>query len=164
MNAIGKKIWAELTEKNLNKRIATTLDNEVIMAANVSHKISDGITVISGSFTNEEANNLATTLKTGSLPAPIQIVDEVIVGPTLSLDIQKQGLKSVLCAIVVIFLFMIVFYSRSGLISNIALILNFLFILGILAQINAVLTLPGIAGLILTLGMAIDANIIINER
>lgn len=164
MNSIGKKIWSDLTERNINKKIATTLDNEVIMIANVMYKITDGITNVSGIFTNEEANNLATTLKTGSLPAPIQIIDEVIVGPTLSADVQKQGLKSVLCAFIIVFLFMIIFYGKSGLISNIALTLNFIFILGILAQINAVLTLPGIAGLVLTLGMAIDSNIIINER
>ena len=164
MNAIGKKIWAELTGKNINKQIAITFDDEVITAANVASKITDGITQISGNFRNEDAINLATILKTGSLPTSINIVDEIIVGPTLSLNMQKQGLKSILYAFITIFLFMIVFYSKSGLISNIALILNFLFIIGILAQINAVLTLPGIAGLVLTLGMAIDANIIINER
>ena len=164
MNAIGKKIWSELTEKNINKKIAITLDNEIITIANVMYKITDGITQISGNFSSEEAINLSTTLKTGSLPTSIHIVDEIIIGPTLSLNMQKQGLRSILYAFVVIFLFMIVFYSKSGLISNIALTLNFLFIIGILAQINAVLTLPGIAGLVLTLGMAIDANIIINER
>lgn len=164
MNAIGKKIWAELTGKNINKQIAITFDDEVITAANVASKITDGITQISGNFRNEDAINLATILKTGSLPTSINIVDEIIVGPTLSLNMQKQGLKSILYAFITIFLFMVVFYSKSGLISNIALILNFLFIIGILAQINAVLTLPGIAGLVLTLGMAIDANIIINER
>ena len=164
MNAIGKKLWGELTGNNIGKMIAATLDNNVIMAANVAVKITDGVTQISGNYSNEEAMNLAMTLKTGSLPVPIYIIDETIVGPTLSVDIQKQGIRSIIYGIIVILIFMIAFYSKSGFIANIAVIFNFLFILGVLAQMGAVLTLPGIAGLILTLGMAIDANVLINER
>lgn len=164
MNAIGKKLWGELTGNNIGKMIAATLDNNVIMAANVAVKITDGITIISGNYSNEEAMTLAMTLKTGSLPVPIHIIDETIVGPTLSTDIQKQGIKSIIYGIIIILIFMIAFYSKSGFIANIAVIFNFLFILGVLAQMGAVLTLPGIAGLILTLGMAIDANVLINER
>jgi len=164
MNAIGKKLWGELTGNNIGKMIAATLDNNVIMAANVAVKITDGVTIISGNYSNEEAMTLAMTLKTGSLPVPIHIIDETIVGPTLSTDIQKQGIKSIIYGIIIILIFMIAFYSKSGFVANIAVIFNFLFILGVLAQMGAVLTLPGIAGLILTLGMAIDANVLINER
>jgi len=164
MNAIGKKLWGELTGNNIGKIIAATLDNNVIMAANVAVKITDGVTIISGNYSNEEAMTLAMTLKTGSLPVPIHIIDETIVGPTLSTDIQKQGIKSIIIGIIIILLFMVAFYSKSGFIANIAVIFNFLFIIGVLAQMGAVLTLPGIAGLILTLGMAIDANVLINER
>ena len=164
MNAVGKKLWGELTGNNIGKMIAATLDNDVIMAANVGVKITDGVTLITGNYSNEEAMNLAMTLKTGSLPVPIHIIDETIVGPTLSVDIQKQGIKSIIYGIIIILIFMIAFYSKSGFIANIAVIFNFLFIIGVLAQMGAVLTLPGIAGLILTLGMAIDANVLINER
>ena len=164
MNAVGKKVWADLTSKNIGKMIAMTFDNKVIMAANVMYKITDGVTQISGNYTNEEASNLAMTLKTGSLPVPIHIVDETIVGPNLSVETQKQGLKAILYGLLLVLFFMILFYSTSGLISNFALIINLLFIFGVLTQIGAVLTLPGIAGVILILGMAVDANIIINER
>ena len=164
MNAIGKKVWADLTGRNVGKMIAITFDNKVVMAANVMYKITDGITVISGNYTNDEASNLAMTLKTGSLPVPIHIVDETIVGPNLSVETQKQGLKAILYGLLLVLFFMLLFYSTSGLISIFALILNLVFIFGVLTQIGAVLTLPGIAGVILILGMAVDANIIINER
>ena len=164
MNALGKKLWGDITGNNIGKNIVVTLDGEVIMSANVMYKIPDGVTQISGNYTNDEARNLSMVLRTGVLPAPIRIVEEVEVGPSLSGAAQKQGVKAVLIGLVIIVLFMVVFYSSSGLVANIALILNLLFIVGVLAQLGAVLTLPSIAGLILTLGMAIDANVLINER
>lgn len=164
MNALGTKLWGKITGENIGKTMVTTLDNEVLIAANISCKISNGETLVSGNFSEEEVKNISMVLKSGALPIPIQIIERTIVGPELSNSAQKQGLKSVVIAFVLILLFMILFYGGSGFIANIALVFNVIFILAGLAQVNSVLTLTGIAGFILTMGMAIDANVLINER
>ena len=164
MNSLGTKLWGKITGENIGKTMVTTLDNEVLIAANISCKISNGETLVSGNFSEEEVKNIAMVLKSGALPTPIHIIERTIVGPELSKNAQKQGLKSVVIAFVLILLFMILFYGGSGFIANIALVFNVIFILAGLAQVNSVLTLTGIAGFILTMGMAIDANVLINER
>lgn len=164
MNALGTKLWGKITGENIGKTMVTTLDNEVLIAANISCKISNGETLVSGNFSEEEVKNISMVLKSGALPIPIQIIERTIVGPELSNSAQKQGLKSVVIAFALILLFMILFYGGSGFIANIALVFNVIFILAGLAQVNSVLTLTGIAGFILTMGMAIDANVLINER
>lgn len=164
MNSLGTKLWGKITGENIGKTMVTTLDNEVLIAANISCKISNGETLVSGNFSEEEVKNISMVLKSGALPIPIHIIERTIVGPELSIGAQKQGLKSVVIAFVFILLFMILFYGGSGFIANIALVFNVIFILAGLAQVNSVLTLTGIVGFILTMGMAIDANVLINER
>ncbi|NOS93473.1 MAG: protein translocase subunit SecD, partial [Cyclobacteriaceae bacterium] len=168
MNTEGAKKWAKITKaaaaKQPQGRIAIVLDNYVYTAPTVNGEIPNGNSQISGSFTNEEAKDLASVLKAGSLPAPTKIVEQAIVGPTLGQVAQSQGLISMACGLALVVLFMVVYYSKGGWVANIALLFNVFFILGILAQLNAALTLPGIAGIVLTMGMAVDANVLIYER
>lgn len=168
MNATGTRIWAKMTAEAANKtprgRIAIVLDNTVYSAPFVNGEIPNGNSQISGNFTVEEAKDLSNVLKAGSLPAPTKIVEEAIVGPTLGKVAQNQGLISMAAGLAIVVLFMVAYYSSSGLVANIALLFNIFFILGILAQFNAALTLPGIAGIVLTMGMAVDANVLIFER
>jgi len=168
MNTTGTKIWAKMTAEASNKtpkgRIAIVLDNSVYSAPNVINEIPNGNSQISGNFTAEEAKDLANVLKAGSLPAPTRIVEEAIIGPTLGEAAQNQGLISMACGLAIMVIFMVVYYSKSGLVANVALLFNIFFIMGILAQLNAALTLPGIAGIVLTMGMAVDANVLIYER
>jgi len=164
MNATGAKKWRRLTSANINRRIAIVLDNYVYSAPNVQGEIPNGQSNITGNFTLEEAQDLANILKAGSLPAPTTIVEDVVIGPTLGKVAQNQGFLSIVCGLGIVILFMIAYYSKGGLIANIALFFNIFFILGILAQLNAALTLPGIAGIVLTIGMSIDANVLIFER
>jgi len=168
MNAAGSKTWAKVTAaasaKQPQGRIAIVLDNYVYTAPSVNGEIPNGNSQISGSFTNEEAKDLANVLKAGSLPAPTRIVEEAIVGPSLGKVAQNQGLISMACGLGLVVLFMIAYYSKGGWVANIALLFNIFFILGILAQFNAALTLPGMAGIVLTMGMAVDANVLIYER
>src|SRR5437762_3560699 len=164
MNTSGAKIWAKMTEENVGKPIAIVLDNVVYSAPNVQNKIDGGNSSISGSFTAEEAQDLANILKIGKLPAPAKIVQEEVVGPTLGRDAINGGLKAFTISFVVIFLLMLIYYNTSGWIANIALILNLLFTIGVLTGLGATLTAPGIAGLVLTIGMAVDTNVIIYER
>jgi SecD/SecF fusion protein len=168
MNAAGAKIWAKETAKAAAKqpqgRIAIVLDNYVYTAPTVNGEIPNGNSQITGSFTNEEAKDLASVLKAGSLPAPTKIVEQAIVGPTLGQVAQSQGLISMACGLALVVLFMVAYYAKGGWVANIALLFNVFFILGILAQLNAALTLPGIAGIVLTMGMAVDANVLIYER
>lgn len=168
MNTTGTKIWAKMTAEASNKtpkgRIAIVLDNSVYSAPNVINEIPNGNSQISGNFTAEEAKDLASVLKAGSLPAPTRIVEEAIIGPTLGEAAQNQGLISMACGLGIMVIFMVIYYSKSGLVANIALLFNIFFIMGILAQLNAALTLPGIAGIVLTMGMAVDANVLIYER
>jgi SecD/SecF fusion protein len=164
MNATGSKKWKKLTGENAGRRIAIVLDNLVYSAPNVNGEIPNGRSQISGNFTLEEAKDLANILKAGTLPAPTRIVEEAIVGPTLGKVAQSQGVLSIVAGLAIVVLFMVGYYSKGGLVANVALLFNVFFIMGILAQFNAALTLPGIAGIVLTIGMSIDANVLIFER
>ncbi len=172
MKNFGAVIWKKMTEDaagdpnnpNDNKPIAIVLDNVVFSAPNVINAIPNGISSISGNYTQQEATDLANILKIGKLPAPAKIVQEQQVGPTLGAEAIRGGSMAFLISFVVIFLLMLVYYNTSGWVANIALILNLLFTVGILAGLGATLTAPGIAGLVLTIGMAVDTNVIIYER
>lgn len=165
MNAKGSRIWAKMTRDNIGNRIAIVLDNYVFSAPYVQGEIPNGRSSISGGFeTVEEAKDLSNILKAGSLPAPTTIVEDVVVGPTLGKVAQSQGLNSILIGLVIVIVFMVIYYAKGGLIANVALFFNVFFIMGILANFGTSLTLPGIAGIVLTIGMAIDANVLIFER
>ncbi|MBS1558975.1 MAG: protein translocase subunit SecDF [Bacteroidetes bacterium] len=168
MNVTGAQKWAKITAAASSKqpqgRIAILLDDYVYTAPTVQGEIPNGNSQITGSFTPEEAKDLALVLKAGSLPAPTRIVEQAIVGPSLGKIAQNQGLISMACGLGLIVIFMVAYYSRGGWVANIALLFNIFFILGILAQYNAALTLPGIAGIVLTMAMAVDANVVIYER
>jgi len=164
MNSTGSKKWKKLTATNVGERIAIVLDDYVYSAPVVQTEIPDGSSVISGNFTIEEAKDLANVLKAGALPAKARIVEEAVVGPTLGKEAQTQGIISILSGMALVVLFMIAYYSKGGFVANLALLFNIFFILGILAQLDAALTLPGIAGIVLTIGMSIDANVLIFER
>ena len=164
MNANGAKTWKRLTAGNINRRIAIVLDNYVYSAPVVQGEIPNGSSSISGNFTIDEAKDLANILKAGALPAPTTIVEDVVIGPTLGKVAQKQGINSIVAGLIVVILFMVVYYAKGGLIANVALFFNIFFILGILAQLSAAFTLPGAAGIVLTIGMSIDANVLIFER
>jgi len=164
MNNTGAKVWRNLTRDNVNKQVAIVLDGYVYSAPNVNDEIPNGRSSISGNFTVEEAQDLATVLKSGKLPAPAHIVEEAVVGPTLGQEAINAGLWSFIVAFFLTLLYMIFYYNRAGVIANIALFVNLFFVFGILASIGAVLTLPGIAGIVLTLGMDVDKNVIIYER
>ncbi|HOX82059.1 MAG TPA: protein translocase subunit SecDF [Chryseolinea sp.] len=168
MNAFGTKTWAKWTAEASNKspkgRIAIMLDNTIYSAPSVNGEIPNGNSQISGNFTIDEAKDLANVLKAGSLPAPTKIVEESIVGPTLGKVAQGDGFFSMVCGLGLVVVFMIGYYGKGGSVANLALFFNIFFITGILAQLDAALTLPGLAGLVLTMGMAVDANVIIFER
>ena len=164
MNAEGAKIWKRLTGDNIGKQVAIVLDGYVYSAPNVNSEIPNGMSSISGQFTVEEAQDLANILKAGKLPASARIVEEAVVGPSLGKEAVNAGLWSFIIAFFLVLLYMIFYYNRSGLIADIALLTNIFFLFGVLASFGAVLTLPGIAGIVLTLGMAVDANVIIFER
>ena len=164
MNREGAKVWARLTGDNINRQIAIVLDGLVYSYPNVNDKIEGGNSSITGNFTPEEAQDLANVLECGKLPAPAKIIQESVVGPTLGAKSINAGLISFIIAFVLVLIYMILFYSRAGLAADIALLLNVVFLFGTLVSFGAVLTLPGIAGLVLTLGMAVDANVIIYER
>ena len=164
MNPTGAKKWAKLTGDNVGRQVAIVLDNYVYSAPVVQGEITGGSSSISGDFTVEEAQDLANILKAGKMPAPTTIVEEAVVGPSLGQEAINQGLISTLAGFLIVVVFMIAYYSRGGLIADIALLFNVFFILGVLAQFGAALTLPGIAGIVLTLGMAVDANVLIFER
>jgi SecD/SecF fusion protein len=164
MDPIGRKLWGDLTSANVSRPIAIVLDGVVQTAPNVEEPILNGESSISGSYTQEEATDIAKILNIGKLPAPAKIVQEQEVGPTLGAAAIRGGVMAFVIAFVVIFLLMLVYYNSSGWVTNIALILNLLFTVGILSGLGASLTAPGIAGLILTIGLAVDTNVIIKER
>lgn len=164
MNAEGARKWRKLTSENVGRRIAVVLDDYVYTAPMVNGEIPNGQSEISGNFTLLEAQDLANILKSGSLPAPTQIVEESIIGPTLGKEAQSQGIISMIAGLMLVVMFMAAYYSKGGLVAIAALIFNIFFILGILAQLGTALTLPGIAGIVLTIGMSIDANVLIFER
>ena len=164
MNADGARKWRSLTAENVGRRIAVVLDDYVYTAPMVNGEIPNGQSEISGNFTLLEAQDLANILKSGSLPAPTQIVEESIIGPTLGKEAQNQGIISMIAGLALVVLFMVAYYAKGGLVAVAALVFNIFFILGILAQLGTALTLPGIAGIVLTMGMSIDANVLIFER
>lgn len=164
MNAEGAKVWRRLTADNIDKSIAIVLDDYVYSYPNVNQEISGGMSSISGNFTTEEAKDLANILKAGKLPAPARIVEEAIVGPSLGAEAISAGLISVIAGLLLVLVFMIAYYAKAGIVANVALFANIFFIFGVLASLQAVLTLPGIAGIVLTIGMAVDANVLIFER
>jgi len=164
MNTNGAKSWSRLTEDNVSRRIAIVLDDLVYSAPVVQNKIAGGNSQITGNFSLEEAQDMANILKAGSLPAKARIVEEEIVGPSLGQEAQSQGINSIVLGLALVVIFMVFYYAKGGLVAIAALVFNIFFILGILAQLNAALTLPGIAGIVLTIGMSIDANVLIFER
>lgn len=164
MNAMGAKTWARLTKENTGNYIAIVLDDYVYSAPLVHGEIPGGRSSISGNFTYNEANDLAIVLKSGKLPAPARIIQEAVVGPSLGQESIDAGMMSFILAFVLVMLYMVIFYNTAGIIVNIALLTNLFFLFGVLASFGAVLTLPGIAGIVLTMGMAVDANVIIFER
>lgn len=164
MNADGAKKWALITKENVNKCIAIVMDEMVFSSPNVTQEITGGNSSISGMENYNEASDLAIVLKSGKMPAPARIVQEEIVGPSLGQQSINDSMVSFIIAFIVVLGYMIFYYSRAGWIADIALMVNVFFIIGVLASLNAVLTLPGMAGIVLTLGMAVDANVIIYER
>ena len=164
MNSNGAKEWRKLTSQNIGRRVAIVLDDFVYSAPFVQNEIPNGNSQITGNFTLEEAQDLANILKAGTLPAPTTIVEDVVIGPTLGKVAQSQGIRSIVSGLIIVLVFMIFYYSGGGIVANLALFFNIFFILGILAQLSASLTLPGIAGIVLTIGMSIDANVLIFER
>lgn len=164
MNSEGSKEWAKVTGSNIDRSIAIVLDGYVYSYPTVNDKITGGRSSITGNFTPEEASDLANVLKSGKMPAPARIISEEIVGPSLGQKAISSGLSSFIIAFFVILLYMMFYYNRAGWVADIALIANVFFILGSLAAFGAVLTLPGIAGIVLTIGMSVDANVLIYER
>ncbi len=165
MNTEGARRWAQLTKQNINRNIAIVLDNYVYSAPNVNDEITGGNSQITGSFTIEDTQDLANVLKSGKMPAPAKIVQEDIVGPSLGQESIRQGFISFIVAFVILMIYMCIIYGFvPGMIANGALLFNFFFTLGILTSFQAALTMSGIAGIVLTLGMAVDANVLIYER
>lgn len=164
MNAEGARIWKQLTGANIGKSIAISLDSRIYSFPNVEGEIPGGNSVINGNFTIEEAKALSSVLKAGKLPITVDIVEEAVVGPTLGKISIQNGLMSLVIGFLLVLVFMAVYYNRSGWVANVALLANLFFIIGILASLKAALTLPGMAGIVLTIGMSVDANVLIFER
>ena len=164
MNAEGAQEWARLTGENVNKCIAIVLDGYVYSAPNVLNKIEGGTSSITGNFTIQEAQDLANVLSSGKVPAPAKIIQDTVVGPSLGQESINAGLLSFVIAFILVLLYMGLFYKTAGWLSDIALLTNVFLLMGVLVSFGAVLTLPGIAGIVLTMGMAVDANVIIYER
>lgn len=164
MNAEGARTWARITGANVNKPVAIVLDGVVYSWPTVINRIVGGRSSITGLASRNEAQDVVTILKSGALPAPVEIIEEQTVGPSLGQASIRAGLNSVLVGLTLVALFMIVYYRTAGFVANLALLINIIFILGILAGFSATLTLPGIAGIVLTIGMAVDANVLIFER
>lgn len=164
MNTDGSRKWAMVTGSNVGRRVAIVLDKKVHMAPTIQEKISGGGTRIEGFANMNEAKDIAIVLRAGALPAPVDIIEERVVGPSLGADSVRQGTSSVLIGLGLVIIFMLFYYKLSGAVANFALVWNLALILAVLAALKATLTLPGIAALILTVGMSIDANVIIFER
>jgi len=164
MDMTGARIWKDMTGRNVGKYVAVVLDDKVYSCPRVENEIASGNTEISGSFDAEEATDLANILKSGKLPAPAHIVQEQVVGPTLGIENIDKGMFSLMMAFIVIFALMLVYYNTGGIVADVSLILNLVFTVGVLSALHATLTMAGIAGLVLTVGMAVDTNVIIFER
>ncbi|HEX7849417.1 MAG TPA: protein translocase subunit SecD [Sphingomonas sp.] len=163
-NTEGGKRFAKTTQENVNKPFAIILDGSVISAPNIEGPILGGSGVIQGGFTFQSANDLAIQLKSGALPVALKVIEERTVGPELGKDSIDAGIKASIIAVILVVVFMLVTYGRFGLYANYAVVINVLVIMGVLAVLNGTLTLPGIAGFVLTIGTAVDANVLINER
>ena len=164
MNAEGANTWARLTKDNLKRQVAIVLDGMVYSYPTVQSEITGGNSQITGNFTMEDCQDLANVLKSGKLPAPATIIQEQVVGPSLGAESIRSGMISFIIAFILVLIYMVLFYRGAGVAADIALLCNVLFLFGTLVSFGAVLTLPGIAGLVLTMGMAVDANVIIYER
>jgi preprotein translocase subunit SecD len=164
LDARGARIFERITAENVKRRLAIVLDNRVYSAPVIQERIAGGRASITGSFDIKEARDLAIVLRAGALPAPVEIVEERTVGPSLGRDSIRQGVISFIVGSSLVLVFMIAYYKGAGLVADLALVFNIVFMLAILAGFQAVLTLPGIAGIVLTMGMAVDANVLINER
>ncbi len=164
MNSDGMAKWAQLTGANVNKCIAIVLDGYVYSAPDVKQKIEGGNSKISGDFTIQEAKDLANILKSGKVPAPARVIQKAVVGPSLGQESTNAGLLSIVLAFVLVLIYMVAFYRTAGLMSDVALIVNIFLLIGCVVSLGSALTLPGIAGIVLTMGMAVDANVIIYER
>ena len=164
MNATGARTWARMTADNIGRSIAIVLDGYVYSAPRVNDEIEGGRSSITGQFTIQEAKDLANVLKSGKLPAPARIIQDTVVGPSLGQESINAGMMSFILAFILVLIYMVFYYHTAGMVAGIALIYNLFFLLGVLVSFGAVLTLPGIAGIVLTMGMAVDANVIIYER
>ena len=164
MNATGSRKWRDLTAANVGQRVAIILDNYVYSAPNVNQEISGGNSSISGNFTLEEASDLANVLKAGKLPAPTNIIEEAVVGASVGESAVRAGVISSLVGLLAVLVFVLIYYNKAGWIANLALVVNLILLLGVMASFGATLTLPGIAGMVLSVGMAVDANVLIYER
>jgi preprotein translocase subunit SecD len=163
-DAVGAKIFEQVTGENLEKRLAIVLDNTVYSTPTIQSKISGGRAQITGSFTTSEATDLSIALRAGALPAPVNIIQNVTVGPSLGQDSIEKGIKTSIIGALLVVLYMLFYYRLCGLLANAMLCLNLLFLMGALAALHATLTLPGIAAIVLTVGMAVDSNVLIYER
>ncbi|MEA3497389.1 MAG: protein translocase subunit SecDF [Bacteroidota bacterium] len=164
MNSEGAKVWRRLTGDNIGKSIAIALDGLVYSYPTVQSEISGGNSSISGSFSSNDAEDLANILNSGKLDVKVKIIEEAIVGPSLGQESINRGLMSLLAGLILVLFFMVFYYNKSGFVSDFALLINLFFIIGVLASLQAALTLPGIAGIVLTIGMSVDANVLIFER
>ncbi len=164
LNSTGARLFEQITAANVKRRLAIVLDNRVYSAPVIQERIGGGRASITGSFDIKEARDLAIVLRAGALPAPVEIVEERTVGPSLGQDSIRQGITSFVVGGALVFVFMFAYYKGAGLVAVVAVIFNIFYMLAILAGFQAVLTLPGIAGIVLTIGMAVDANVLINER
>jgi preprotein translocase subunit SecD len=163
-NSLGAKLFDQATAANVGKRFAIVLDNNIYSAPVIRERISGGSAQISGSFTEKTAADLAIILRAGALPAPVKIIQNVTVGPSLGQDSINKGLYAGLIGVILVFVFMIIYYRLSGLIANWGMVLNLLYLMGALAALGATLTLPGIAAIVLLIGMSVDSNVLIFER
>jgi preprotein translocase subunit SecD len=164
LDSTGAKLFERITTENVKKRMAIVLDNSVYSAPVIQERISGGRGQITGSFSTEEANDLAIVLRAGALPAPVKVIQDLTVGPSLGRDSIEKGVRSTVIAGILVVLFMVFYYRVSGLIADFALMLNLIWLAGFLAALGATLTLPGIAGIILTIGMGVDSNVLMFER
>ena len=164
LDSTGAKLFERITGENIQKRLAIVLDNNVYSAPVIQDKISGGRAQITGNFTTQEASDLAIVLRAGALPAPVKIIQNLTVGPSLGRDSIEKGIWATLIAGILVVIFMVGYYRLSGVIADVAMALNLIVLIGVLAALNATLTLPGIAGIILTIGMGVDSNVLIFER
>ncbi len=164
LNTSGSRIFGEFTGKNVGKRLAIVLDGKVYSAPNIRERIGGGSGQISGGFTTTEAGNVAIALRSGALPASVELLEKRSVGPSLGADSIKASMIALISGFLIVFIFMIIYYRNAGIIANVALVTNIFIIISVMAMFGATLTLPGMAGIVLTVGMAVDANVIISER